>query len=68
MKLTGGKDAEVPIYLSTPEKPATSFPQKNTICAIPRQPLTRGITYTVDLRCEVEGKPFMRTWRFTTEK
>jgi uncharacterized protein YkwD len=68
MKLTGLKDAEVPIYLSTPEKPATSFPQQNTVCAIPRQPLARAMTYTAVLNCLVEGKPFTRTWRFTTEK
>ncbi|SRR5579871_2416148 len=68
MKLTGAKDAEVPIYLSTPEKPATSFPQKNTVCAIPRQPLAKGTTHTVAITCMVEGKPFERTWRFSTEK
>lgn len=68
MKLTGAKDAEVPIYLSTPEKPATAFPQQNTVCAIPRQPLARGTTYTAVLNCLVEGKPFTRTWRFSTEK
>jgi hypothetical protein len=68
VKLTGPKDAVVPTYLSTPEAPATSFPQKNTICAIPRQPLAKGTTYTVEVRSMVEGKPFARTWRFTTEK
>lgn len=66
VKLTGPKDAAVPVYLSTPEAPATAFPQSNTICAIPRQPLARGTTYTVEVRCTVEGKPFTRTWKFTT--
>jgi hypothetical protein len=67
-KLTGPKDASVPVYLSTPEAPATSFTQRNTICAIPRQPLTRATSYTAELRCFVEEKPFSRTWRFSTEK
>ena len=67
VKLTGPKDADVPVYLSSPQSPASSFTQRNTVCAIPRQPLTRGTPYVVELRCTVEGKPFSRTWRFTTE-
>lgn len=68
LKLTGAKDADVPVYLSTPEAPATSFPQKNTVCAIPKQPLAKGTTYKVELSCMLSGKPYSRTWRFTTEK
>lgn len=68
IKLTGPKDSVVAGYLSTPEKPASSFPQSNAINLIPKQPLAKGMQYQVELRCQLGGKPFARTWRFTTEK
>ncbi len=68
VKLTGPKDAQLPCYVSTPDAPATSFPQWNSVCAIPAKPLARATAYTVTLRCTVSGKPHTRTWRFTTGK
>jgi hypothetical protein len=68
VKVSGPNEADVPVYVSTPESPATSFTQHNTVCVIPRQPLAKATTYQVTLRCDVSGKPYTRTWRFTTEK
>ena len=55
-----GKD--VPFWLSTPEKPATDFPQQGTICLIPRAHLRSGTTYTVG----VTSDGWEKTWSFTT--
>lgn len=59
-----GKD--VACWMSCPEKPATDFPQQDTICLIPRSNLASGTTYTVSVRCSKDGEAFERTWSFTT--
>jgi Cysteine-rich secretory protein family len=57
---------EVPIWLSSPEKPAVKNYGKNTICLIPQVPLRPQTTYTVTLSVRYKGKPWTDTWKFTT--
>ncbi len=66
--LTQLDDVPVPVYVSAPESPATTFTQWNAVCIIPRRELSAGTTYQIDLTCELSGKPFMRSWKFTTDK
>jgi uncharacterized protein YkwD len=66
MTLKDSNGAVIKAYLSTPEKPATAFPQSNVVCLIPDRPLAKGATYQVELRCQVNGAALQRTWSFTT--
>jgi hypothetical protein len=59
---------DVPVYLSTPEKPATSFEQWNSVCVFPQKPLAKGKEYQAELSCMMNRMPYKRTWKFTTEK
>jgi hypothetical protein len=68
VKVLGPNDANVSCFVSTPESPATSFFQWNTLCAIPKQSFATGTPYQVELSCKVNGKPYSRSWRFTTAK
>jgi hypothetical protein len=68
VSFTGPDGQAVSSYVSTPEAPATGFPQWNTVCIIPKQALTRGATYRVKLTCRLSGTPFERSWQFTTRK
>ncbi|MCS6849990.1 MAG: CAP domain-containing protein [Gemmataceae bacterium] len=61
-------DQPIPVYLSTPEAPASSWVQWNTVCAIPRQPLPAATTCTAAIKATVDGRAFSRTWRFRTTK
>jgi uncharacterized protein YkwD len=66
------KDAagcDVPAWSSSPEKPANpAFPnhQGSTVCLIAHAPLRPATTYTATGKGEVDGRPWVRTWRFTT--
>jgi hypothetical protein len=66
--VTGSDDMAVPAYVSSPEFPATTFTQWNTVCIIPKHQLAMDTTYRVKLTCELSGKLFERSWKFTTEK
>jgi len=44
VKILGPKEANLPCFVSTPELPATSFPQWNTVCVIPSQPFKKATT------------------------
>jgi hypothetical protein len=66
--VTGRQQVAVRCYVSTPDSPATFFTQWNTVCVIPARPLEKATAYQVVLRCTVAGKPYSRTWRFTTGK
>ena len=66
VKFVGANNAPLQCYVSTPDAPATSFTQWNTICVIPAQPLTPGTKYTLTLKCMVSGVPCARTWHCTT--
>jgi hypothetical protein len=67
-KLTDESGKEIPCYLSTPEKPATSFTQWSSICAIPKKALLPEATYTVSIKCKIDGKAFDKTYHFKTAK
>jgi len=63
------KDAEgkeVAIWLSTPEKPAAADYQRNTVGLIAQEPLKPSTTYTVAVAARLTGKPWLKTWTFTT--
>jgi hypothetical protein len=66
VKLFDPRKTMLPYIVSTPEFPATSFDQLNTVCIFPKLILRRATTYTVQLRCLVSGDPYERTWQFTT--
>ncbi len=64
LKDADGKEAA--IWLSTPEKPAAADYQRNTVGLIAQEPLKPSTTYTVTIAARVTGKPWLRTWSFTT--
>lgn len=65
-KLMDDKGAAVEGWFSTPAKPAIAdFPQRS-LCFLPRAPLKPDTRYTMTFKAEVEGKPWQRTWSFTT--
>lgn len=53
-------------YISTPEKPASTFSQWNSVCAIPQKTLRPHSVYHASLKCKVNGRLFEKDWRFTT--
>ena len=59
--------AEVACFVSTPEKPATTWTQWNTVCLIPKQPLAKGTTYTVKVTAKVNTAAFEKIWSFETK-
>jgi hypothetical protein len=65
-KLIDAANRPVETYLSTPEAPATYFPQWNTVCAIPQHPLQPDSKYTVSISCWVDGVPFSQQYSFQT--
>ncbi len=54
------------VWLSTPEHPADSRYQRNTICLIAKDPLRARTTYTITAQGNVAGKRWTKTWTFTT--
>jgi uncharacterized protein YkwD len=67
--LDDGLGREVPVWLSTPEKPANEAyrsHQANTVCLIAKEPLKPGTTYRVRVTADVDGKRWGRTWHFTS--
>jgi len=65
-RLTDAAGADVPFYLSSPEKPATSFPQGGVVCLIPKRPLRPAQSYVVAVEAEASGKRRRFRWTFTT--
>ncbi len=57
---------EVSCSVSSPEKPATSFSQWQTVCAIPATRLQPATRYTATLSCTVSDKPYKSDVVFTT--
>jgi hypothetical protein len=57
---------EVPVWLSSPEKPAVKGYGRNAICLIPKAPLQPNTTYEVRVACKQNGKEWKETWKFTT--
>ena len=64
--LKEGEGRELAIWLSSPEKPAAADYQRNTVGLIAREPLKPSTTYTVAIAARVTGKPWVKTWSFTT--
>lgn len=61
---------EVDGWLSAPDKPAVAMFGDNcqTICFIAKQPLKAKTAYSVKVTAEVNGKPFEKSWKFTTSE
>src|SRR5262249_10244923 len=68
--LKDGSGQEIPVWLSTPEKPAggqTVF-QQNSISLIAQAPLKAGTMYTVNIQAKVNNMDWKKSWTFTTGK
>jgi len=67
-KLVDANGSGVDGWLSTPEKPAIAgFPQ-HSLCFLPKAPLRPNTRYRATFQAEVNGRPWQRTWSFTTLK
>jgi uncharacterized protein YkwD len=67
-KLVDDKGIDVDGWFSTPERPAIAgFPQQ-MLCLLPKTTLKPDTRYTVTFQAEVNGRPWRRTWGFTTLK
>ena len=60
--------AEVPVWLSTPEKTVQPQGQRNTVGLIAKDPLKPATIYTVTVDAKVDGKAWKKVWKFTTKK
>lgn len=63
------KDAagsDVAVWLSSPEKPAAADYQRNTVGLIAQKPLRPRTAYTATVSALVRGKPWQKSWTFTT--
>ncbi len=68
-KLTTLDGAEVPCWLSSPEKPANpkhANAQGNVACLIARDPLKAKTTYQAEFQGTLAGKAWEKKWKFTT--
>lgn len=67
--LTNAKGEPIACWFSNAEKPANpKFPkhQGNAVCLVPHDPLVARTTYHVDLKGQLDGKPWQKKWTFTT--
>jgi uncharacterized protein YkwD len=64
--LTDAAGKNVDIAISSPEKPFSENPQRNTIGVYPLAPLQPGQTYTVIVGAIVNGTEWRQEWQFTT--
>lgn len=65
--LEDDRGADVPFYLSSPERPATQYQQGGAVCLIPKRPLRIGGHYWVSVTASVSGnRPQTWRWSFTT--
>lgn len=66
-QLRDGTGAEVPIWLSSPEKPASrTFPQGGVVCLLAKRPLRPFTMYRATVKATVGGVAQTRDWKFTT--
>ncbi|MSU78778.1 MAG: DUF4339 domain-containing protein [Gemmataceae bacterium] len=68
--LSNAKGESVACWFSNAEKPANpKFPkhQGNTICLVPHDPLSARTMYHVDMKGQLDGKPWQKKWAFTTD-
>jgi uncharacterized protein YkwD len=61
-----GAGRDVPVWVSTPEKPGANQVNQSWIGLIPKEPLKENTTYRVTLRGQYRGQPWEKTWRFST--
>ncbi len=66
--LTDAAGKDVPIFLSDPEHPATSFGQYGMVSVIAQTPLLPESTYKVKIDATWKGKAGTWAWSFTTVK
>ncbi len=67
-ELQDSESKSVPVWLSSPEKPANPRhprEQANTICLLAKKPLNPGSTYSVSVSATVDGQPWKHSWSFT---
>ena len=69
-KIYDAKGKRIQARVSSPENPAhPSVPDNNdSICIIPSTVLKPGATYRVEVKADVAGKPYQRTFEFKTSK
>ncbi len=60
-------DTLIDCNISTPDKPATNFPQWNTICAIPKKPLEPNTVYKISFSCTINGVLHREEYQFKTK-
>ncbi|MFN0245322.1 MAG: CAP domain-containing protein [Kofleriaceae bacterium] len=60
------KSTKIPIHLSDPERPATSFGQYGVISVIPKKVLAPDRTYAVTIEATWKGARKTWSWSFTT--
>jgi uncharacterized protein YkwD len=65
-ELSDSAGGQVEFHLSDPERPATSFPQQNTVCLIPIKPLAANTTYKVSIKANADGSVVRKSWSFVT--
>ncbi len=68
VKVTMG-GAELPAFLTSPEAPSNvKFPSNaNSILVMTRAPLPSGSKIEVQATCQFAGKPWTKSWHFTTQ-
>ncbi len=66
-RLTDAAGQEVPTWLSTPQKPLPNQ-APFVVCLLPREPLRADETYTATVAALFDGKPWTKTWSFTTTR
>lgn len=66
-KLFDSAGHELPVYLSSPGKPATSFPQGSTVCLVPKVPLRPAAHYWASIQLTWQGSRRDYRWHFQTE-
>ena len=67
-ELSDSAGGKVEFHLSDPERPATSFPQQNTVCLIPVRPLAANTTYKVSIKANADGSVVRKSWSFVTRE
>lgn len=68
MTLTDAKGKPIESYVTTPEAPATKYPQWNAVLLIPAKPLVKDQEYSAKITADVNGKKYERAWMFRTSK
>lgn len=66
-KLLGPEGQELPCWRSDPQAPASSFPQQEALCLLPKAPLVPQASYEVQVEARApEGLARRFRWRFHT--